>query len=513
MYYTVSVLDGETTRVYCSEIFKNDNDDDGEGDDGDTAEGGKANADFPGASAVENPSGTLAMELQGNIQIFDVAKMCAPSIWNLILLHRELSGGMLTRSILIAASTDTSCLPLWTDSTTQEKGVQAKRDQGSAFIAHFSPSHKLAWLRVKLFTIVAANRATYAKMRVTFNGHTSVTLATAGSAELTDCLRCRIAHLALDVNCVKLLGIIFGSRDLEKTDNKELSSASIWEQLTQNFVNSPLWQPFSTVVDCIPACRDMDTTVAPPKPGLDPVTIQDVFLELRTDWTRLKSRVSSPTGVHSTGTAMLNEVWSNFINGGFLKFSRPAVAMYVFGTWNDARPLPEFCGRQLNPGQQLQLGVGTPQLFKTPEKPASAQKGRGGRAAAAAVQSNVLLQLNDTLKQISASLVSGGVEATSPSATPSPAASNLPAVTMSSSSSLLSSKRTIITADAPDADLERYLVQNKIMKWWPEIYEKLAITSIAELKFIGKTKVTEYLAALPALPALKLAALADISAE
>jgi hypothetical protein len=283
-----------------------------------------------------------------------------------------------------------------------------------------------------------------------------------------------------------------------------LSSASIWEQLSQNFVNSPLWQPFSSAVDCIPACREMDTTVAPPKPGLDPVTIQDVFLELRTDWTRLKTRVSCQTGCHSTGTVLLNEVWTNFINGGLLKFTRPVVAMYVFGTWNDARPLPEFCGRQLNPGQQLQLGVvGN---HKTPEKSGSAQRGKGGRAAA--VQGDVLSQLNDTLKQLLAS------SAASPStdkesATPSPAAAALGGASSTSSSC----KRAINTADPPDEDLERYLVQNKIMRWWPQMYEKLAVTSIADLKFIGKTKIMEYLAALPALPAMKLAALADISAE
>jgi hypothetical protein len=462
-------------------------------------------AGAPGALVAQNPSGSHALELQGTIQFFDVAKMCAPSIWNSILLQRHLSGGMLTRSILIAATTDTSCLPLWNDPTTQEKGVQAKKDQGAAFISHFSPAHKLAWLRVKLFTIVAANRATYAKMRVTFNGHTSVTLATAGSAELTDCLRCRIAHLALDVNCVQLLAIIFGSRDLEKCDNKNLSSASIWEQITQNFVNSALWQPFSTAVDCIPACREMDTTVAPPKPGLDPTTIQDVFLELRTDWTRLKTRVSSQTGCHSTGTQLLNEVWDNFINGGLLKFTRPVVAMYVFGTWNNARPLPEFCGRQLHPGQQLQIGVGGNHLsFKTPDKPGSSQRGKGNRAAAAA-QSEVLWQLNDTLKQLLPT--STGCH----SETPSPTVSAVPFPGTSSSFSSTSSKRAIFAVDQPDEDLGRYMVQNKIMKWWPQIYEKLAITSIADLKFIGKNKVQEYLAELPALPAMKLAALADIS--
>jgi hypothetical protein len=47
------------------------------------------------------------------------------------------------------------------------------------------------------------------------------------------------------------------------------------------------------------------------------------------------------------------------------------------------------------------------------------------------------------------------------------------------------------------------------MKWWPDIYDKLGITSIEDLRFIGKVECEKYLAGLPALPIMRLACLAD----
>lgn len=68
-----------------------------------------------------NESAVLAADLSGSIEYFDVAKMDAHQIWYCILLKRHLSGGMLTRTILIAAQTDSACQPLWNATTTQEK--------------------------------------------------------------------------------------------------------------------------------------------------------------------------------------------------------------------------------------------------------------------------------------------------------------------------------------------------------------------------------------------------------
>ena len=194
--------------------------------------------------------------------------MSAHDIWTNVLLNRALSGGMLTRTILIAASTDTQCQPLWPFDTKQAHAVEKKRLQGLDFVQHFSSQHKLDWLRVKVFATVSGNRNTYTKLNVTFNGHTSLSLGAVNGVELTDDLRCRIAHLALQGDTVRLLGIIFGSRDSrDKHDNADLKSPSLWETLARYYVNSPLWQPFSPVATEFHACAHLDVTVSPPAPG------------------------------------------------------------------------------------------------------------------------------------------------------------------------------------------------------------------------------------------------------
>ena len=98
----------------------------------------------------------------------DVTTMSASEIWSAILVRRDLFGGMLTRSLLVAASSDASCLPLWSGALFMEKQVQPKRDQCKLFIEHFTAHHKLAWLRKKLLFIVASNRM-YSKLRAVCN--------------------------------------------------------------------------------------------------------------------------------------------------------------------------------------------------------------------------------------------------------------------------------------------------------------------------------------------------------
>ena len=462
----------------------------------------------PGPGAA-NESGVLAEELAANssIETFDVAKMSAHDIWHSILLNRTLNGGMLTRTILIAASNDSSCLPLWSGVTYQEKTVALKKSQGSEFIQHFTPMHKIAWLRMKSFNIVASNRNTYAKIRVTFNGHTSLSLATAGAPELTDDLRCRISHLALDPNSAKVLGIIFGSRDnLEKTDNKTLSSTALWTDLANFYVNNSVWQPYAVAVEGVTALQSIDTTVAPAAPGLEGATVQDVFLECRTEWTRLKSRVFSATGSNSVGAELLKDVWQNYINGGRLKFHRSEVTMYVFTTWLAAgQNLPELCNRQLQSHQQLILGVASAagDTFKTPEKVATPSgKGKGNRHNA--ILQQPLMQIATAMSHMQEMITSSKSVATPTRDT----------VSTSSDADLVTpegKKRPACNPD-PDPDLGAFLAHHNIMKWWPQIYEKLGITSIADLQFIGKD-CAKYLTGLPALPVLRLTALANSKAS
>lgn len=91
--------------------------------------------------------------------------------------------------------------------------------------------------------------------------------------------------------------------------------------------------------------------------------------------------------------------------------------------------------------------------------------------------------------------------------------SNDPAAKSSAGGANLPAKRCIDMTDCPDADadFQSFMVRNKISMWWPQIHERLGITSIQELRYIGKANVLTYLAGLPALPVLKLSELADTS--
>ena len=453
---------------------------------------------------VQNESAAEAMELAGAIEHFDIGKMSASDIWNSILLKRNLSGGLLTRTILTDAARDHACLPLWASVCTQEKKVDAKKQQGIDFIQHFSSHHKLAWLRVKLFTIVSTNRSSYAKMKVTFNGHTSLSLATAGAPELTDDLRCRIAHLALEPAAIRLLLIIFGSRDsLEKHDNKELSNPALWGQLTTTFVNSRHWQPFSSAVAEHCSCNAVDPSSAPPSPGLDWNTVQEVFLDIRSDWTRLKTRVFGPTGCNSTGAALMKAVWENFINGSYLKFKNKVTAMYVFMSWHAASltgRLPELCNRTLQSSQQLVLGV-TP--FKTPVKQVSSGSSSSSTRKIAASPTDPLQTIAVALQSLTAYQASS-VRSSSPKITEDQ--------DLTHNSDTLErnagSKRQIVLEE-PEFDLKNFLTENKLMKWWPAIYDKLGVTSIRDVRFLGKEEILRSLASLPSFPRLKIVGLVE----
>ena len=89
--------------------------------------------------------------------------------------------------------------------------------------------------------------------------------------------------------------------------------------------------------------------------------------------------------------------------------------------------------------------------------------------------------------------------------------SNEPAAQSRAGGANLPAKRCIEMTDCPDADadFQSFMVRNKISMWWPQVYERLGITSIQELRYIGKANVLTYLSGLPALPVLKLSELAE----
>lgn len=469
----------------------------------DALETADVNGNGEGAAAehdasTSNASGLEALELAGRIVHFDVGKMSANDIWNLILLRRDLSGGMLMRTILIAASGDAQCLPLWNLGTKQEQTVQKKRLQGIDFIQHFTPQAKLDWLRVKVFQTVVANRNSYGRINMSFNGCTSLSLGAVSGVEVTDSLRCRVAHLALQGETIRILGMIFGSRDTrDKHDDAGLKGPSLWETLAHDYVNNSLWQPYSEVATHFHACEDLDPSVHPARPGLHSTVVQEIFLEARSEWTRLKNRVDSPTGCNETGDKLLNEVWTNFINGGRVTFRRKEVLMYIFASWTAAgKDLPEFCSRQLCTTHKLIVGTGP-----TPQTP---YKDKGSTSSASTPSPKYGGKHSSSLETI-ANVMKNMTDLMAAAAPNTKTPSKLHLDTNASAASFEGE------LPAPEDELLQYMRTHNISTWWPQIYGKLGVSSVKDLRYIGKANTLLYLHDLPALPCLKIAELAGTS--
>jgi hypothetical protein len=406
---------------------------------------------------------------------------------------------MLTRTVLIDASRDSQCLPLWQLGTKAEHTVAQRKLQGIDFIQHFTPQPKLDWLRVKVFQTVSGNRSTYAKMNMTFNGCTSLSLGAVSGVEVTNDLRCRVAHLALQGDTIRILGIIFGSRDSrDKHDDAVLKSPSLWETLANDYVNNPMWQPYSDVAARFHACMHLDPSGHPAKPGLHPTIVQDLFLEARTEWTRLSTRVDGRTGCNETGQKLLDEVWTNFINGGQLKFQRKEVLMYIFASWRAAgKDLPEFCSRQLTAQHQLVVGMGPQTPRKGTESVTSTPSSASGKKSGTKADTSLDV-IAGVMRSMQAQLAAAAAQQNStPAKRPLYADDDADAASREQE------------LPAPDDDLLQYMNAHNIARWWPQIYAKLGVASIKDLRYIGKAATLSYLNFLPALPCLKMAELAD----
>jgi hypothetical protein len=88
--------------------------------------------------------------------------------------------------------------------------------------------------------------------------------------------------------------------------------------------------------------------------------VQSVFMELKTDFTKLCNAVFSRTGCNSTGEELFAEVWTNYICGQYLKFRYPAVTMYVFKLWSTHKgigTLPKYCTKDILEAAQARIGL------------------------------------------------------------------------------------------------------------------------------------------------------------
>jgi hypothetical protein len=170
-----------------------------------------------------------------------------------------------------------------------------------------------------------------------------------------------------------LVNLIYGQKtDRETLDDYTQRVNQLWQEIAAQFVNASSWMPTSQV-EYFNVFNDLDPTAAPPLPGLDVETIKDLWMGLRTDFSRLMNALHSPTGASNTaGDALFKTAWENFINGTRMSFQNKKVTMYVFMLWFAADTnLPQWCRRTLNPKAQLRYGEtaeNLPTTFLSPGK-------------------------------------------------------------------------------------------------------------------------------------------------
>jgi hypothetical protein len=196
----------------------------------------------------------------------------------------------------------------------------------------------------------------------------------------------------------------------------------------------------------------------------------------------------------------MKAVWENFINGSYLKFKNKVTAMYVFMSWHAASlagRLPELCNRTLQTSHQLILGV-TP--FKTPVKTGSERSSSSSTRKIRSSPTHPLQTIADALQSLTAYQASS-VRSSSPKVED-------PTQNSDMLERMAGSKRQIVL-EQPESDLKNFLTENKLMKWWPAIYDKLGVTSIRDVQFIGKNEILQSLASLPSFPRLKMAGLVE----
>ena len=348
----------------------------------DCIDGGNPSAVYAVTTASSGATEVLALELSER----STASM--PVLWKLFN-NPTFRGGVLARSLFCQAAKekDTQVLPTpWTGGTSLKTTIAEKRAQEQQWLGWTENDVVNEWVRRRVFSIVIANPRP--QLVVTWKGRsTQMAVHGAASIVVTESHRCRIAHLAVDTKAKMLINLIYGSKS-ERSDieDNELRVAQLWTEVANDFVNAQSWTPFAdmSLGTSTSLYSDIDVTACPADPGLDAATIKEIWMELRTDWSRLNVAIHSKTGasVMATGS-MYENVWNHFICGQKMTFSHKTTAMYCFELWdatNRFAGLPQWCNRTLPLTAGMSAGVGGSPLSlnsTTPKSKPSSQAKEG----------------------------------------------------------------------------------------------------------------------------------------
>jgi hypothetical protein len=305
------------------------------------------------------------------------------SLWKLFN-NPKYRGGVLARSIFCEAAKekDTRVLPKpWTGGNCLKSTITDKKVQEQEWLCWTDDAVVNEWVRKRVFSILISNPRP--QLTVTWKGR-STQLAIHGDAsiEITESHRCRIAHLAGCDRSKLLINLIYGSKgERQDVEDSELRVAQLWSEVARDFVNSASWLPYLDTA--LPIYGDIDVTVCPARPGLDGATIKEIWMALRTDWSRLNVAIKSKTGASLMATGSRYEnVWNHFVCGNKMHFAHRVSTMYCFELWDQCTQnggLPQWCNRTLPEGTALSAGVASSsESFATPKSKTHSQ-GREGK--------------------------------------------------------------------------------------------------------------------------------------
>jgi hypothetical protein len=236
------------------------------------------------------------------------------------------------------------------------------------------------WVRKRVFSIIVSNPR--ADLTVTWKGRsTQMAIHGAASIVVTESHRCRIAHLAVDARAKLLINLIYGSKgERSDVEDHDLRVAQLWNEVARDYINSPQWVPYTNMT--LPIYHDIDVTACPPEPGLDASTIKEIWMALRTDWSRLRVATESKTGASLLVNGSIYEnVWNLFVCGTRMVFAHKISAMYCYELWDtNYSMLPQWCNRTLPDKTAVSAGVSSDSMSLSTSTPKSKSSTQGKEA-------------------------------------------------------------------------------------------------------------------------------------
>jgi hypothetical protein len=338
--------------------------------------------DDAGNIDAENPSAVYAAQNQGangvasfTFELGDKESAPMAALWKLFN-QPKYRGGFLARSLFCEATKekDLKVLPVpWNGGTCLKSTIAEKRLQETEWNNWTDNDKVNEWVRKRVFSIISANPRP--NLFVTWMGRTTpMANMDAPMIAVTESLRCRIAHLAVDPKAKLLISLIYGPKpERDDVEDHDLRVKQLWNEVAQTFVNSPSWVPYKDMA-MSNEYADIDTTASPHGLGLDGPAVREIWQALRTEWSRLKTATTSKTGASLLATGLLYEnVWKFFINGSKMHFAHKVSAMYCFELWDKTEKssgLPQWCNRTLPAQAAMSAGVqsGGSMSLSTPSK-------------------------------------------------------------------------------------------------------------------------------------------------